>query len=743
MNKLTKSVVGRVVDVFGRIVLWVHAYILSVLGRAPFSILLTVLGSVVFVLPQTREFALIFASHDTPWSQLISFFVALTIWSLSAWYCALLNLRRIMGTNPRTRRREIVDENREPFITIRLWLPRALGLLPLLVVASVFISNSAIYGRSTDRNLAIATVVLGAAIFAFMKWRRRIKWIAKQYSTSKRLQFTELPEGSKRTLGAGFALSTVMFVALLMSPVGFSVFLGAPALVCFAISSWIMFGDILLVHAPKARGWPSLAIVPVIFFVVCSWFNDNHAVRSTARSDTPFVRQDLSEQVDRWLAERKRDGEIKGKNLYYMYVVAAAGGGIRAAYWTASVLGKLQDDNPKFANRVFAISGVSGGSLGAATFVALLADNRDGRRLRCAKPNSNSMFQDCADAVLKGDFASPVIGYMLYPDLVQRFFLPGISYLDRARAMELSWESAWKKAVGTDRFKERTDMLWNGAADTKLPSLLLNSTRVETGKRVIASNLRITGADTTALQAEVKGRDASGGDFPDAYDLFDARLDTRGMALSTAVHNSARFTLVSPLGTVNACRDAKGLVDCRTPGAKRETWGRIVDGGYFENSGAETARDLTAVLKDKIGEFNARGGHEVRLVVILITNDPEETIPGAPIDEEKAGSPFLTEVFGPINTLFRTRDARGSFAQAETDVDAKKRSEGEIYMEVVYFRLKHDKPNETAAEKKRRLHKPPLGWYLASESIEVMRDILLEEEGLATIAVQLASADAP
>ncbi len=97
---------------------------------------------------------------------------------------------------------------------------------------------------------------------------------------------------------------------------------------------------------------------------------------------------------------------------------------------------------------------------------------------------------------------------------------------------------------------------------------------------------------------------------------------------------------------------------------------------------------MIAVLKDKVGEFNAKSGHDVRLVVILITNDPEETIPGAPIDEAKAGSPFLTEVFGPITALFRTRDARGSFAQ-------------------------------------------------------VMRDILLEEEGLGTIAVQLASADAP
>ena len=152
------------------------------------------------------------------------------------------------------------------------------------------------------------------------------------------------------------------------------------------------------------------------------------------------------------------------------------------------------------------------------------------------------------------------------------------------------------------------------------------------------------------------------------------------------------------------------------------------------------------MLKDKIGSYNdagrrARRPYEIRLAVILITNDPDETIPGAPIDEAKVGSAFLSEVFGPVQALFQTRDARGSFAQAETDVDAKKRSEGEVYMEAIYFRLKRDE--STAEAKKKTLHKPPLGWYLASESIEAMRDILREQDGLQTVAAQLKEAAPP
>jgi hypothetical protein len=47
-------------------------------------------------------------------------------------------------------------------------------------------------------------------------------------------------------------------------------------------------------------------------------------------------------------------------------IVAAAGGGLRAAYWTATLLGELHDrSNGDFSKSLFAISGVSGGALGA------------------------------------------------------------------------------------------------------------------------------------------------------------------------------------------------------------------------------------------------------------------------------------------------------------------------------------------------------------------------------------------
>ena len=68
-------------------------------------------------------------------------------------------------------------------------------------------------------------------------------------------------------------------------------------------------------------------------------------------------------------------------------------GGLRAAYWTATVLGELHDRIDHFDQHLFAVSGVSGGSVGASVYRALIgtsgsiecrASDRDARRSGCS-----------------------------------------------------------------------------------------------------------------------------------------------------------------------------------------------------------------------------------------------------------------------------------------------------------------------------------------------------------------------
>lgn len=130
-----------------------------------------------------------------------------------------------------------------------------------------------------------------------------------------------------------------------------------------------------------------------------------------------------------------------------MILVAAAGGGIRAAYWTGLLLGKIQDDYPEFRDQLFAISGVSGGALGAAAFVAAL----DAAAPQCSEAErykDNGPYERCMKIFLANDFLSPILASTFTGDLIRQFtgdqiwewahsWVPLISPpIDRAAAIE-------------------------------------------------------------------------------------------------------------------------------------------------------------------------------------------------------------------------------------------------------------------------------------------------------------------
>src|SRR6516164_1244672 len=97
----------------------------------------------------------------------------------------------------------------------------------------------------------------------------------------------------------------------------------------------------------------------------------------------PDDRPNVKTAVEAWYAPAKtafaqaHHGQVDESDRVPMVIVATAGGGIRAAYWTASVLEKMKRDLGPNGLRpyLFAISGVSGGSVGATAFDAALANS--------------------------------------------------------------------------------------------------------------------------------------------------------------------------------------------------------------------------------------------------------------------------------------------------------------------------------------------------------------------------------
>src|SRR5262249_26799945 len=142
--------------------------------------------------------------------------------------------------------------------------------------------------------------------------------------------------------------------------------------------------------------------------------------------------------------------------------------------------------------------------------------------------------------------------------------VPYFALPDRAAAIERSWEIAFAQHTGTEIADLQFPALWPNNAEHPWPALLLNGTVVETGGRIVVSNLLL--------------KDASCSFFIDALSVTGTR-----MRVSTAANMSARFTYVEPAGQiVNANVSDPCVHDLQ-----------VVDGGYFENFGATTAREVT------------------------------------------------------------------------------------------------------------------------------------------------------
>lgn len=282
------------------------------------------------------------------------------------------------------------------------------------------------------------------------------------------------------------------------------------------------------------------------------------------------ARRALDTAIGAFISSRLADAGGGPDDPVPVYFVSAEGGGIRAAYWTALMLERQAQADPSFAARTFSISGVSGGSIGAAVWTA------------CRQQATPGCIHSVADASL----LTPLLSAWLFDDVLGAFLptsvdagpvrwcrTPGCGMLGRGLWLERSLEAALPAL--------RRPLVEVNAAP---PHLFLNSTRVEDGSRAIASPIRIGAAA-----------------FPSAVDQL-AVLGT-GVPLSTAAHNSARFTYVNAIGSVQppakpgpagaavAAAEATATADsAREPAAVNRH--HLADGGYFDNGGGQTTADI-------------------------------------------------------------------------------------------------------------------------------------------------------
>lgn len=133
-----------------------------------------------------------------------------------------------------------------------------------------------------------------------------------------------------------------------------------------------------------------LAVAIAIWFVV-GLSTRGHEVRHGSTDDTVIRRLPnpffvpVPDAVERWSQEnRGPDGRAT------MVLIATAGGGIRAAYWTSAVLSRL-DQIKGFRKHLFAISSVSGEALEQDCFAPLSQRNRNKPGCAASMTNSNAL----------------------------------------------------------------------------------------------------------------------------------------------------------------------------------------------------------------------------------------------------------------------------------------------------------------------------------------------------------------
>ena len=375
-----------------------------------------------------------------------------------------------------------------------------------------------------------------------------------------------------------------------------------------------------------------------IFSAIVAWLSwSPMGDRAVPFEPVEHVRQ----SYDKWLSLRAADKaayQQAGRD-YPVFIIAAEGGGIYAAAAISAFLSQLQERCPSFAQHVFAISGVSGGAVGAAVFQSLLG-NRDIELGGCGpadQGSSNGLAKKTRSAI-QDDHLSPLLGFTL-ADLL------GV-YRDRSRGLERSLVQSTRK-LGLPFQKH-----WQ--PDKAAPALVLNATWVENGHRVAFAPFGLEGLGGRTLHS-----------FRDNTFGYDRRIDKQHqtddrqrngitpqidqklakITLAEAAVVSARFPAVLPAFTIN--RDGK-------------RW-NFVDGGYRDSSGALTALDIFNTIE-------RLSPKDVKPRLILLTG----ARPG--FDPSKLHGTSARDVLAPVIALLsvRARLAEDAVARTIVTVDPEK-----------------------------------------------------------------------
>ncbi|MDX2202933.1 MAG: hypothetical protein NW223_09290 [Hyphomicrobiaceae bacterium] len=581
--------------------------------------------------------------------------------------------------------------------TVLRWGPRAIGTLPLLGAGlGIWLSRLPQFDLSNTPAALLKPIQDIAALRQdFLIGTATLVAIAAFFFVLVSLFERKLtPHGSAKARKLAVFNSWILFpivilasiVLLVRDPVHLPQRLGAIPIFCLWMVNLAVLAG-LFSRYYRVFGVPLVGTLAVLFVLFEIFgLTDNHRFRHTPSNG--IQRPTVEAAFRTWLNARKDlDAYKTAGKPYPVYVVAAEGGGLYAAYQTSKFLSRMQDLCPNFSQHVFSISSVSGGSLGAAVFAALA---RDHGANTAAKPCLESLagrgeFERRSDRILSRDMLAPVVWGGLFPDFLQRFIPYPIEALDRARALEQAFETSWRFGGERDN-NPLTRSLFElcGAGATQcltgaMPLVAFNTSNVETGMQMVLSPL-----DFTSIGPPWTGSAKT-------FDFFSTGVDPVDIPLSTAIGLSARFPWISPAGWYTFADPAEKELGTKAR-LRRMTF---VDGAYVDNSGVATAAKLAESLRELHGRDPSLPPIEIKLVMISAA-----WIPFDRFWMDEPSNKAQGDLFSPLLAALSTWQGRGFTTQYDLSADPKpgyKIIEAGVYYN--YLPL-------------------PLGWQLSSLSRE-------------------------